>query len=426
MARSYLLTSESVSEGHPDKIADQISDAVLDAFLAEDPQARVACETLVHDDLVMIVGEFGTDVERIGRLLQEAEPLARQVIRDIGYHDAETGIDPDRCQVLARFGVQSPDISRGVDRGRGVLGAGDQGLMVGYACDETPELMPLGIRTAHRLLERQAELRKSGALPWLGPDAKSQVTVRYADGEPRVIESVVLSTQHSPEISLESLRDAVVEEIIRPVLPSEIAVPDIRYLVNPTGRFVTGGPRADTGLTGRKIIVDTYGGASPHGGGAFSGKDPTKVDRSAAYMARHLAKTVVATGLARRCMVQLAYAIGVAEPVSLSVDFGGTGVLEEEAVERALRETFDLTPAGIIKRLDLRRPIYRKTAVYGHFGRELPEFTWEGTGGTLALSELVRKAARARRWPRVPTTSQPAATAPLGAQAELAFIGEGI
>jgi S-adenosylmethionine synthetase len=286
--------------------------------------------------------------------------------------------------------------------------------------------MPLGIRTAHRLLERQAELRKSGALPWLGPDAKSQVTVRYADGEPRVIESVVLSTQHSPEISLESLRDAVVEEIIRPVLPSEIAVPDIRYLVNPTGRFVTGGPRADTGLTGRKIIVDTYGGASPHGGGAFSGKDPTKVDRSAAYMARHLAKTVVATGLARRCMVQLAYAIGVAEPVSLSVDFGGTGVLEEEAVERALRETFDLTPAGIIKRLDLRRPIYRKTAVYGHFGRELPEFTWEGTGGTLALSELVRKAARARRWPRVPTTSQPAATAPLGAQAELAFIGEGI
>jgi len=392
MARTYLLTSESVSEGHPDKIADQISDAVLDAFLTDDPHARVACETLVHDDLVMIVGQFGAEPELVARVLESADPLARQVLRDIGYLDAESGIDPEHCKVRVNLAVQSRDISRGVDRGGGVLGAGDQGLMFGYASDETPEFMPLGIWLAHRLVERQAHVRKSGRLPWLRPDAKSQVTVRYVDGTPVAIESVVLSTQHAPGIGVDELREAVIEEIIRPVLPHHLVAPDIRYLVNPTGAFVIGGPRADSGLTGRKIIVDTYGGACPHGGGAFSGKDPTKVDRSAAYMARHLAKTVVAAGLARRCTVQLAYAIGVAEPVSGSVDCYGTAVVEEEALERALRETFDLTPAGIIDYLDLRRPIYRKTAAYGHFGRELPDFTWEGTGRV----ETLRRAASSR------------------------------
>jgi S-adenosylmethionine synthetase len=394
MARTCLLTSESVSEGHPDKICDQISDAVLDAFLAEDPQARVACETLVHEDLVLIVGQFGADRELVARILEEADSLARRVLSDIGYTDAESGIDPQRCRVPVHFTLQSGDIRRGVERGGGVLGAGDQGLMFGYASDETPELMPLGVLLAHRLVERQAAVRKSGVLPWFRPDAKSQVGVRYAGGEPVGIESVVLSTQHTPDVRQDELREAVMEEIIRPVLPRRLLGPDTRYLVNPTGRFVCGGPRADTGLTGRKIIVDTYGGACPHGGGAFSGKDPTKVDRSAAYMARHLAKTVVAAGLARRCQVQLAYAIGVAEPVSVSVDCFGTGLLDDERLQLALRSAFDLTPAGIIRHLDLCRPIYRKTAAYGHFGRELPEFTWEQTGHAERLRSLVRFSGR--------------------------------
>jgi S-adenosylmethionine synthetase len=398
MARTHLLTSESVSEGHPDKIADQISDAILDAFLAEDPEARVACETLVADDLIVIVGQFKTGKRVFERVREAARPLARQVLRDIGYTGADTGIDPDRCEVQVRFGYQPSDIGQGVDRGNGVLGAGDQGLMFGYACDETPQLMPMGIWLAHRLMERQAELRRSGRLPWLRPDAKSQVTIRYRGDDPESTESVLLSTQHAPEVGTEVLRKAVVEEIVKPMLPPWLVTDRTAYLVNPTDRFVTGGPQADSGLTGRKIIVDTYGGSCPHGGGAFSGKDPTKVDRSGAYMARHLAKTVVAAGLARRCTVQLAYAIGVPEPVSLFIDCHGTASIEEERLEKALREMFDLTPAGIIRHLDLRRPIYRKTATYGHFGRELLQFSWEATGNAEALrAKLLENGSTTRR-----------------------------
>ena len=390
MARTYLLTSESVSEGHPDKIADQISDAILDAFLTEDPEARVACETLVAHDLIVIAGQFKTRDEAVFQRVREAaESVARQVLRDIGYRDSEAGIDPDRCQVQIHLERQSADISQAVDKGNGPLGAGDQGLMFGYACDETPQLMPLGIWLAHRLLERHAELRKSGRLPWLRPDAKSQVTIRYEDDVPRSIESVVLSTQHDPDMGQADIAEAVTKEIIRPLLPPHLVSPDIRYLVNPSGRFVIGGPRADTGVTGRKIIVDTYGGACPHGGGAFSGKDPTKVDRSAAYMARHVAKTVVAAGIASRCTVQLAYAIGMPKPVSAFIHCHGTATVSEELIERALQELFDLTPAGIIRHLDLQRPIYRKTAAYGHFGRDLPEFTWERTDRAGVLLELL-------------------------------------
>ncbi len=390
MARTYLLTSESVAEGHPDKIADQISDAVLDAFLTEDPHARVACETLVHDDLIVIAGQFAAVPGLVERVERDADSIAREVLREIGYCDAETGIDPETCQVITRFSEQSSDISRGVSQAGDVIGAGDQGLMFGYATDETDELMPVGIATAQRISLVQAVLRKAGLQPWLGPDAKSQVTVRYEDGVPTSIDTVVLSTQHTPEISRQDLEQAAIDEIIMSSVPLRLVGPHTRYLINPTGRFVIGGPKADTGLTGRKIIVDTYGGACPHGGGAFSGKDPTKVDRSAAYMARHLAKTVVAAGLAHRCTVQLAYAIGVAVPVSLSVDCHGTGEVDENAIGRALRELFDLSPAGIIAHLDLRRPIYRLTAACGHFGLESESFTWERTDQAADLVEMLR------------------------------------
>ena len=386
MNRQHLFTSESVSEGHPDKIADQISDAILDAFLTEEPSARVACETLVADNLVVVAGEFKTRDERVfGRLRDAAEPLARQVLRDIGYRDADTGINPDRCEVQIRFNRQAADIDQGVTRANGVIGAGDQGLMFGYACDETPQLMPAAILLAHRLMERQSELRHNGRPQWLRPDAKSQVTIRYVDNKPDSIDTVVISTQHAPDIEHKALSEAVIEEIIKPVLPAHLVKGQIKYLVNPTGRFVIGGPNGDTGITGRKIIVDTYGGSCPHGGGAFSGKDPTKVDRSAAYMARHVAKTVVAAGLASRCTVQIAYAIGVAEPVSVFAHCHGTAFVDEQRLEEAIREVFDLTPAGIIRNLDLTRPIYRKTAAYGHFGRELPEFSWEATGSVEML-----------------------------------------
>ena len=369
--RNGLFSSESVSEGHPDKLADRISDAVLDEFLRHDPSARVACETLLADQCVVVAGEFKTRRPETFRAVRErAVTIVSDVLRDAGYRDSATGIDPERCEIQVRFNDQSADINRGVDREDGVIGAGDQGLMFGYACDDTPELMPAPIVFAHRLVRRQAELRRSGALPWLGPDAKSQVTFRYEDGRPVAIEAVVLSTQHDAGIDTESLRAAVSREIIDAVIPAGMRAAGYRELINPTGRFVTGGPKGDTGLTGRKIIVDTYGGAAPHGGGAFSGKDPSKVDRSAAYMARFLAKQVVARGWSSRALVQLAYAIGVAEPVSFLVE--AEGVSPERSVEivDALRREFDRTPAGIIRRLDLQRPIYYPTAAYGHFGRD--------------------------------------------------------
>jgi len=373
-----LFTSESVSEGHPDKLADRISDAIVDAFLELDPHARVACEVVLADQHVLLAGEFKTwDAAVFEAVRSRAAEIARGVIRQTGYCDAATGIDPERCTVEVRFNGQSLDINRGVDRADGVLGAGDQGLMFGYACDETPELMPAPIVFAHRLVRRQAELRKSGALPWLQPDAKSQVSFRYEDGVPAAIEAVVLSTQHAEGIGLEALREAVKREIIDPVIPAALRGASYRDYINPTGRFITGGPKGDTGLTGRKIIVDTYGGAAPHGGGAFSGKDPSKVDRSAAYMARLLAKTVVTRGWAKRCLVQLSYAIGVAEPVSFLVETFGTGAATGGELARQLGDEFDLTPAGIIERLKLARPIYFDTAAYGHFGRGGPSFSWE-------------------------------------------------
>ena len=371
MARDeYLFTSESVTEGHPDKIADQISDAVLDAILAQDPMGRVACETLLTTGLVVVAGEITTscyvDIPRV----------ARETIRQVGYTRAKYGFDAETCGVITAIDEQSADIAMGVDN----LGAGDQGLMFGYACTETPELMPLPITLAHRLAMRLAELRKTGALTYLRPDGKSQVTVRYVGGKPRSVETVVISTQHSPDVSSQRIREDVIEHVIVPSIPPEL-LDRARciYHVNPTGRFVTGGPMGDTGLTGRKIIVDTYGGACPHGGGAFSGKDPTKVDRSASYMARHVAKNIVAAGLAERVLVQVAYAIGVADPVSIMVDTYGTGKVPDVRLEEMIRRHFDFTPAGIIKYLNLRRPIYRKTAAYGHFGRSEPEFTWERT-----------------------------------------------
>lgn len=370
----FLFTSESVSEGHPDKIADQISDAILDAILSQDPHARVACETLVTTNLCVLAGEITTHA------VIDYGSIARNTIRRIGYDDPALGFDADNCAVMSAIHKQSPDIAQGVNEGEGLFldqGAGDQGLMFGYACDETPQLMPLPIYLAHRLVERQAELRKDGRLPWLRPDAKSQVSVRYVDGRPAHVDTVVLSTQHHPEISHQQLTEAVIEEIIKPVIPREMIKGDIKYLVNPTGRFVIGGPHGDTGLTGRKIIVDTYGGAAPHGGGAFSGKDPSKVDRSAAYAARYVAKNIVAAGLASRCLVQVAYAIGVAEPVALMVQTFGTGKIAECRIEELVRQHFDLRPKGIIQSLNLLRPIYTKTAAYGHFGRDEPEFTWE-------------------------------------------------
>jgi S-adenosylmethionine synthetase len=378
----YLFTSESVSEGHPDKLADQVSDSILDAILAQDPTARVAAETLANTGLIVLAGEITTtaNVDYI--------KVAREAIKRIGYDNTEFGIDYKGCAVLVAYDKQSPDIAQGVDGAHDDpldQGAGDQGLMFGYACDETPQLMPLPIWLAHRLMERQAQLRKDGRLSWLRPDAKSQVTIKYVDGKPSAIDTVVVSTQHAPEMSLADIREAVIEEIIKPVLPKELIKGEIKYLVNPTGRFVIGGPQGDCGLTGRKIIVDTYGGAAPHGGGAFSGKDPSKVDRSAAYAGRYVAKNIVAAGLASRCLVQVSYAIGVAKPTSVMVETYGTGKVSNEVLTQLVLEHFDLRPKGIVKMLDLLRPIYAKTAAYGHFGRDEPEFTWEATDKTAIL-----------------------------------------
>ena len=376
--RNGLFSSESVSEGHPDKLADRISDRVLDAFLARDPNARVACETLLADQCVVVAGEFKTKrLEDFRAVRDSAVALVRQVLHDTGYRSAATGIDPDRCEIQIHFNGQSQDINQGVDREDGILGAGDQGMMFGYACDETPELMPAPIIFSHRLVRRQAELRKSGALPWLQPDAKSQVTFRYVDSRPTKIEAVVLSTQHDTAVELDELRDAIQRQVIDAVIPAELRSPGFKTLINPTGRFVTGGPKGDAGVTGRKIIVDTYGGAAPHGGGAFSGKDPSKVDRSAAYMARFLAKQVVGRGWATRALIQLAYAIGVAEPVSFAVETFGTEVDSKRDLAAELAREFDLRPQGIIDTLDLLRPIYYPTAAYGHFGRTDVAFPWE-------------------------------------------------
>lgn len=374
---SYLFTSESVTEGHPDKIADQISDAVLDAVLSEDEMGRVACETLVTTGLVVIAGEITTKA-RI-----DFTGVARETVREIGYTRAKYGFDCDTCSVLSALDSQSADIAMGVDTG----GAGDQGLMFGFACNETPELMPLPIQLAHRLSRRLSEARKSGKLPYLRPDGKSQVTVEYRDGRPFRLDAVVISSQHDPEVSNEQLRAEIEEHVIRHTISPELLDDQTKRHINPTGRFVTGGPQGDAGLTGRKIIVDTYGGYAPHGGGAFSGKDPTKVDRSAAYVARYVAKNIVAAGLADRCLVQLAYAIGVADPVSVLVDTGGTGRIGEGALAKLVRDHFRLTPGGIIEDLRLRRPIYRQTAAYGHFGRSGEGFTWEATDKAEALRE---------------------------------------
>ena len=384
--RSYLFTSESVSEGHPDKLADQISDAILDAFLAREATAKVACETLVADNLVVIAGEFRTADPAIYEDIRDrAEEIARQVLRDAGYREADTGIDPDTCEVQVRFNHQSIQINKGIVHADGQLGAGDQGLMFGYACDETPDLMPYPIWLAHRLVMRQAELRKSGALPWLRPDAKSQVTVLYEGQRVAGVNNVIISTQIERNLDPAWVAREVTREIIDPLLPLNLRTADFRIWVNPAGPFEIGGPNGDTGLTGRKIIVDTYGGACPHGGGAFSGKDPSKVDRSAAYMARYVAKNIVAAGLARRCMVQLAYAIGVAEPVSVMVDSQGTASVPDAALEAAVKKVFRLTPSGIIETLDLAQPIYRRTAAYGHFGRDDAGFSWERTDRVEAL-----------------------------------------
>ena len=378
----FLFTSESVSEGHPDKVADQISDAVLDAILAQDKHGRVAAETLVATGLVVMAGQITTKAN-----VNYGE-VAREVIKGIGYDSSEIGFDYRTCAVLTTYDRQSPDIAQGVDEGKGLdleQGAGDQGLMYGFACDETPQLMPVPIYYSHRLMQRHAELRKDGRLPWLRPDAKSQVTVRYIDDKPTQVETVVISTQHHPDATHEQIEEAVIEEIVKPVFPKHMLRADTKYLINPTGRFVIGGPMGDTGLTGRKIIVDTYGGYSRHGGGAFSGKDPSKVDRSAAYAARHVAKNIVAAGLARKCEVQVAYAIGVARPVSVLVDTFGTGKIADDKIAKLVEKHFDLRPKGIIQALDLLRPIYLKTAAYGHFGRDEPEFTWESTDKAAAL-----------------------------------------
>lgn len=378
MILNGLFSSESVSEGHPDKCADRISDCILDAFLALDPNARVACETMLADQCVIVAGEFKTRrLDDFENVKARAEGLVRQVLRDTGYTNSATGIDPDLCEVQIRFNGQSADINQGVDREDGVLGAGDQGMMFGYACDETPQLMPAAIVIAHELVRRQAQLRRTGVLPWLQPDAKSQVTLRYQDGRAIAIQAVVLSTQHDDAVALEDLQVAVAREIIEPIIPIELRAADFKTFINPTGRFVTGGPKGDAGLTGRKIIVDTYGGAAPHGGGAFSGKDPSKVDRSAAYMARFLAKQVVARGWAKRALVQLAYAIGVAAPVSFVVETFGTETDGKRDITQILAAEFDLRPQGIIDELNLLRPIYFQTSAYGHFGRTDVDLPWE-------------------------------------------------
>ncbi len=381
MSTEYFFTSESVSEGHPDKVADHISDAIRDAILEQDPRSRVAAETLCNTGLVVLAGEITTtaNVDYI--------KVARDTIKRIGYDNTDYGIDYKGCAVMVCYDKQSPDIAQGVDEGKGLdldQGAGDQGLMFGYACDETPELMPAAIYYSHRIVERQAQMRKDGRLPWLRPDAKSQVTLKYVDGKPVSIDTIVLSTQHAPEMEHKQIEEAAIESIIKPVVPKEW-LKDTRYLINPTGRFVIGGPQGDCGLTGRKIIVDTYGGAAPHGGGAFSGKDPTKVDRSAAYAGRYVAKNIVAAGLASRCQIQISYAIGIAKPSSVMVTTFGTGKISDEKIAALVSEHFDLRPKGIVQMLDLLRPIYQKTAAYGHFGREEPEFTWERTDKAAAL-----------------------------------------
>jgi S-adenosylmethionine synthetase len=376
LANEFLFTSESVSEGHPDKVADQISDAILDAILAQDKYSRVAAETLCNTGLVVLAGEITTQAN------VDYIHVARDTLKRIGYDNTDYGIDYRGCAVLVAYDKQSPDIAQGVNAaGDDNLdqGAGDQGLMFGYACDETPDLMPAAIYYAHRLVERQSQLRKSGTLPWLRPDAKSQVTLRYVGGRPVAADTVVISTQHAPEMTQQQIREAVIEHIIEPVIPPELRKGEVRYLVNPTGRFVIGGPQGDCGLTGRKIIVDTYGGAAPHGGGAFSGKDPSKVDRSAAYAARYVAKNIVAAGLASKCLVQVSYAIGIARPTSVMVTTQGTGRIDDDRLAQIVQETFDLRPKGIVKMLDLLRPIYQKTAAYGHFGRDDPDFSWERT-----------------------------------------------
>ena len=383
MPRRFLFTSESVSEGHPDKMADQISDAVLDALIAQDPYSRVGCETLVNTGVAIVSGEITTNAQI------DTAQVVRNTIRDIGYCSSEMGFDHASCSVIIALDKQSPDIAQGVNEGEGVdleQGAGDQGLMFGFACNETDVLMPFPITYAHRLVKQQSEVRRKGTLPWLRPDAKSQVSVCYEDGRPVSIDTVVLSTQHGDEVDHKTISEAVIEEIIKPVLPQSMVTDQTRYLVNPTGRFVVGGPHGDCGLTGRKIIVDTYGGSAHHGGGAFSGKDPSKVDRSAAYAIRHVAKNVVAAGLADQCEVQVAYAIGVAEPVSLMVNTAGTSVVEEETIEKLVRENFDLRPKAIIEELDLLRPIYRKTAAYGHFGQD-EDFPWERTDKAAGLRD---------------------------------------
>jgi S-adenosylmethionine synthetase len=381
---SHLFTSESVSEGHPDKVADQISDAVLDAILTQDKKARVACESLVTTGMALIAGEITTTA------WVDMPNIVRQTIREIGYNSSDMGFDWQSCAVLTSIGKQSPDIAQGVDEGKGLdldQGAGDQGLMFGYACTETRVLMPMPITYAHRLVKRQAEVRKAGRLPWLRPDAKSQVTIEYLDKKPKRVEAVVLSTQHSPDVSYEDLKEAVMEEIIKPILPAEMVDANTKYFINPTGRFVIGGPVGDCGVTGRKIIVDTYGGMGSHGGGAFSGKDPSKVDRSSSYMGRYVAKNLVAAGIATELEVQVAYAIGISKPVSINVNTFGTGLIDEEQIIKLIHQFFDLRPKAIIQHLDLLRPIYRATAAYGHFGRERDDFTWERTDKAAEIRE---------------------------------------
>ena len=387
MANSYFFTSESVSEGHPDKVSDQISDAILDSLLQQDPNSRVAAETLCNTGLVVLAGEISSNSE------VDYIQVARDTLKKIGYNDTEFGIDYKGCAVLVAYDKQSSDIAIGVDRKKDALldqGAGDQGLMFGYACNETDCLMPVAINTAHRIVEKQSILRHKGVLPWLRPDAKSQVTVEYKDGKPVRIDTVVLSTQHSPEIDIKTIKESCIEEIIKPTLPKDLIKGNIKYLINPTGRFVIGGPQGDCGLTGRKIIVDTYGGAAPHGGGAFSGKDPSKVDRSAAYASRYVAKNIVAAGLAERALVQISYAIGVSKPTSISVSTQGTGTVSDEIISSAVKNIFDLRPRGIVEMLDLLRPIYAKTAAYGHFGRDDDDFSWEKTDKKEELLKLCK------------------------------------
>ena len=381
----FLFTSESVSEGHPDKVSDQISDAILDAIIAEDPKARVACETLVTTGMAMIAGEITTSA------YVDMPDIVRQTIKEIGYDDSSMGFDYETCAVLTSIDRQSPDISQGVSEGEGMFteqGAGDQGLMFGYACNETPELMPMPITFAHKLVKRLADVRKSGLLNFLRPDSKSQVSIQYINDKPIRVDTVVISSQHNPDVTYENLKESIIEEVINKVIPADLLDENTKYFINPTGRFVVGGPMGDCGLTGRKIIVDTYGGQGSHGGGAFSGKDPSKVDRSASYMARYVAKNIVAAGLADKCEVQLAYAIGVAEPVSVMINTFGTGKIPSDEIARVVREEFDMRPRSIVETLDLLRPIYRKTAAYGHFGRELPEFTWERTDRVASLQKL--------------------------------------